>query len=70
VENQWGTSYLHIFTDELGNNFKWFSSAGKLRNQAGNPVDLDAVVMVKATVKGHDTYNGTKQTSLSRVALV
>lgn len=70
LETQWGTSYLHVFTDEIGNNYKWFSSSGKLRNQVGNPIDLDAVVMVNATVKGHDTYNGAKQTSLSRVKLV
>lgn len=68
-ETQYGTSWLHAFSDEAGNSYKWFGST-KLRNQAGNPVDEGAVVMVKATVKKHDVYNGRKQTALSRVKLV
>jgi hypothetical protein len=70
IDNQFGTSYLHTFSDEQGNSYKWFSSAGKLRNQADNPVEEGAIVMVKATVKGHDLYNGRKQTSLNRVKMV
>jgi hypothetical protein len=68
-ETQWGRSYLHLFTDEQGNRYKWFGST-KLRNQADNPVDIEAVVMVKATVKKHDLYNNIKQTALSRVKMV
>lgn len=68
-DTQWGRSYLHIFTDEEGNNFKWFTS-NRLRNQCDNPVDVGAVVMVNATVKSHDIYNGRHQTALSRVKFV
>lgn len=65
-ETQWGTSYLHLFKDELGNDYKWFTSK-RLRNQTGNPVEVGDWMFVKATIKGHEEYKGRKQTVLSRV---
>lgn len=60
LESDWGVTSLHLFVDEAGNRFKWFSSSVAF--------DVGTTVTVKGTVKGHDEYKGCKQTLLSRVA--
>jgi hypothetical protein len=62
MENQWGTTTLFTFKDEQGRVFKWFASG--IFNDV---TEGDKVTIVRATVKKHDEYNGTKQTVLTRV---
>lgn len=58
-------SYLHRFTDEAGNVATWFAS-----ETVKLGMDEGKTYRVKATPKKHDAYKGTKQTILSRVAVV
>jgi hypothetical protein len=55
---QFGWTTLHIFKDEHGNIATWFSS--------NKEFEQGETVTVKATVKEHREYNGTKQTVLTR----
>jgi hypothetical protein len=57
-ENQYGVSHLHIFKDQNGNQFKWFSSSVRL--------DEGKTYTVTGSVKGHEEYKGVKGTSLTR----
>lgn len=59
-ETQYGTKQLYLFQDENSNEFTW-STGVKKDWQVG-----DAVV-VRGTVKSHDTYQGVRQTGLTRV---
>ncbi|MCK5020006.1 MAG: hypothetical protein KAS32_23335 [Candidatus Peribacteraceae bacterium] len=59
IEGYYGTTILHTFEDEAGNNVKWFSS--------GVRFDIGETVTVKGTVKKHDEWKGRKQTVLTRV---
>lgn len=63
VESQWGTSYIYNFQTETGQVAKWFSS-NKLDLEQG-----DSVVIVKATVKGADTYNDYTSTLITRATV-
>lgn len=63
TEGFYGTTYVHTFHDAEGRTVTWFGSK-KL------PVDTGETVSVKATIKGFGEYNGRKQTSVTRVALV
>lgn len=58
---EWGVSTLVMFRDEAGNSLKWFGSGDRSDWKEGD------VVTVKATIKGHEEYKGTKQTMLTRV---
>jgi len=62
MENDFGLTTLVTFRDAAGNRAKWFCS-GECSMEVGS------VVTVKATVKEHDEYKGSKQTLLSRVSL-
>lgn len=59
IEGDYGVSTLIIMEDAEGRTFKWFAS-GCHEVETGNTVTLTG------TVKGHDDYQGRKQTSLSR----
>lgn len=59
ISGYYGTSYLYMFMDAEGNKFKWFANS-ELPNKAGE------VVTVRAKVKGHEEYKGSKQTVLTR----
>jgi hypothetical protein len=77
MDGDYGKNYLHIFTDEAGNSFKWFASTrlwavdqfGKIDYRQENRLDAGAKVVVMATIKKHEEYKGKKQTALSRVAV-
>lgn len=61
IDSGFGSSLLVLFTDEAGNVFKWFAS--------NPPTVLETVgtkVIVRGTVKKHETYNGLKSTVLTR----
>ena len=62
IESDWGGTTLVMFRDAAGNKAKWFAS------EAGE-FQLDRTLTVKATVKAHDEYKGSRQTQLSRVAV-
>lgn len=61
-EGYYGLTHIYKFIDSEGHEFIWFGSK-----------EIDAIegewVNVKATIKKHDEYNGTKQTHLTRVKL-
>lgn len=61
-EGDFGWVGIHKMVDDQGNQMTWFCS--------GKPLEVDETVKVKATVKGHDTYKGTKQTVVNRVSRV
>jgi hypothetical protein len=52
-------TYLHVMTDEQGNDLRWFSSAGAL-------CEKGTKITIRGTVKKHEVYQGRKQTMLSR----
>lgn len=57
------TMYCHAFRDGDGNKLVW---------KTGTPigVDKDAAVTIRGTVKGHDEYDGERQTVLTRCKVV
>jgi hypothetical protein len=54
----YGTTFLHILSDDAGNRFVWRSS--------GTCLKTGQRCFLKGTVKEHVEYKGTKQTVLSR----
>ena len=63
TEGYYGATFIHRFIDDAGNVFMWFGSK-ELDAEKGDKIKI------KATVKGHDEYKGTKQTVVTRVAMV
>jgi hypothetical protein len=58
-EGFYGVTIIHLMEDADGNVFKWFSS--------GPELDEGEFLTLKATVKDHGEYQGTKETVLTRV---
>lgn len=58
-ESRWGRTYMILFEDENGNQYKWSTSTY---------VDFleNDVVTLRATVKAHEEYKNIKQTVLTR----
>lgn len=59
IHNQYADVYLYIMTDEQGNIFKWYATQQKL--EPGKRYNL------RGKVKGHETYEGVKETLITRV---
>lgn len=59
-ETQYGTKQLYLFEDEFANQFTW--NTGVKKNWS-----VGDEVHAKATVKTHDTYQGIRQTGLTRL---
>jgi hypothetical protein len=59
IHNQYADAYLYIMTDEQGNIFKWYATQQKL--EPGQRYNL------RGKVKGHETYEGIKETLITRV---
>lgn len=55
----YGTSYLYIFMDKDGNKYKWFASS----EQNVKPGDN---IKLRAKIKDHEEFRGSKQTVLTR----
>ena len=55
----YGLTIIHLMEDKDGNVFKWFSS--------GPELDEGEFLTLKATIKDHSEYQGTKETVLTRV---
>lgn len=64
-DSDYGTRRLVRFLDEVGNVATWWTSPS-----AAGDFEVGTHATVKATVKEHGDYKGTKQTVLSRAALV
>ncbi len=65
TSSEWGCSTLLKFVDQDGNQFACFSTGDKT-----NEYTLNTTYNLKATVKDHKLYKGTKQTQLTRIANV
>ena len=57
---KWGLSYIYSFIDAENHLFVWFTQ--KVLNK-----EINDTFNIKATIKGHDMFNGNKQTILVRV---
>ena len=66
-DTQYGTTYVHTFEDSEGNLFVWKSSTVDLFDY-GNQKYYDAGTKfnVRGTIKDHSSYNGIKQTLITR----
>lgn len=62
LETAYGTSHMHIMTDDHGNRLTWFST--------GKVLDTGVLMVIKATPKKFEEYKGCKQTILTRCAVV
>jgi hypothetical protein len=62
-ETQYGYAKIVKMVNEEGDEFKWMTSSDP-------NVDQGDKVKIKATIKGHETYKGVKQTQLVRVKVV
>lgn len=69
IEGQWGATVLVRFLDRDGNQATWFSSNGARDNEYEH-LRIGTTYKVKATVKKHDVYKDTKQTVLTRCAIL
>lgn len=58
LDGNYGVTYLYKMIDSSGNEYTWFSSNSVL--------DQGDEVRIKGTVKAHETFNGIKQTILTR----
>lgn len=63
--SQFGAKALCKFRDEAGNTLIWWGTG-----EAAFQMKLDSFYVVNATIKAHNTYEGAKQTELTRVAVV
>lgn len=59
-ETQYGTKQLYLFQDENSNEYTW--NTGVKKNWL-----VGDEIHAKATVKSHDTYQGIRQTALTRL---
>ena len=61
--NDFGITYLNTLKDANGNVFTYWGNSFR-------DVDVDGTVTVKATIKDHREYQGTKQTVINRPKLL
>lgn len=59
-ETRYGTKQLYLFQDENSNEYAWNTGVKK-------PWSVGDEIHAKATVKSHDTYQGVRQTALTRL---
>lgn len=64
IDSDYGVTTLYTLVTPEGNLAKWFASDDKLGETEG------ARFLIKGSVKGHDEYQGTKQTVLTRCKVV
>ena len=61
-DSAYGTIHMHLMKDINGNVLVWKSTSGTL--------DVGTLLLIKATVKSHEEYHGTRQTILTRCQVV
>jgi hypothetical protein len=66
VPNRFGTAYRLKFYDPNGNELVWFSS----RAPASLGIEVERPCAIKATIRRHDDYLGSKRTVISRGLLM
>ena len=66
LQSDFGSSTLVLFRDPAGNRAKWFSSNCPFCEA---DIEKGTVYQVKATVKAHEEYRGSKQTLLTRAEI-
>lgn len=64
TDGYYGTTYIHTFYDADGRNITWFANGTRVDSEEGDSLTI------KATVKAFKSYNETKQTIVTRVAVV
>lgn len=64
IEGFYGTTHVHTFRTLGGACIVWFCKGAPIDSSAGD------TVTIRATVKRHGIYQGEKQTTVNRVALV
>lgn len=75
-EGAYGFTYIHLFHDNEGHQFKWSSSNGSYKVEYDKTADFGGVeycefevghkYLMKGTVKAHNEYKGVKQTVITR----
>ena len=75
-EGAYGFTYIHLFHDDEGHQFKWSSSNGTYKVEYDKTADFGGVehcefevghkYLMKGTVKAHNEYKGVKQTVITR----
>lgn len=58
---------MYSFTDETGNVIVWWASS-RPRDNKSEELRIGSTYTFDGTVKGHDEYNGLKQTKVNRCA--
>jgi hypothetical protein len=61
-ETMYGTTHFHIFEDQHGRAYVWFSSRE-------TNCEVGDFVKIRGTVKDHKEYRGVNQTVLTRCAI-
>lgn len=75
-EGAYGFTYIHLFHDDEGHQFKWSSSNGTYKVEYNKTADFGGIeycefeighkYLMKGTVKAHNEYKGVKQTVITR----
>ena len=65
IDTEFGGSKLAKFTDADGNEFGWFGSGSDIWE-----LEKGQEIVLTGTVKKHDTYQGIKQTMLTRCKVI
>lgn len=65
INGQYGSTALYTLVTDDGHLVKWFSSNWGLGEEVNNHS-----FRIKATIKGHDEYNGTKSTVITRAKVL
>lgn len=74
MESDYGSLKLYKFRDAEGRQAAWFSSASIVvvgaDGEHTSGLEIGATYQIKATVKKHETYNGIRQTTITRGVVV
>jgi len=62
MDSDWGITTLLVMKDAANHSFKWFASKAF-------DFEVGAQLVLDATVKAHETYNGNNETVLTRAAI-
>jgi len=69
-ETQYGTMWLIQFRNTAGHMMIWKTNPNSAYNVLGENPQRGDQVTVKASIKEHNDYKGTKQTVLTRLAAI
>lgn len=68
IDGQYGLSWIILFTDRVGNIFKYFGGTWPKFPKDDDGNDLEWATY-RFTIKGHGEFRNVKQTSISRIAV-